>query len=433
MASKDTDYLYQCLKEHNVSGPIQLQMPIARLNLLDWLEGQISFPKWYWKNREHDQDQEQIAACGSVLNWDSLEKVQQDLSGFPDSLRAYGGWAFKNKLVYASPWEEWPAQHFFLPRWELRQDTHKTVLCINLIGTPEKREQELKAALELLCPPKALKKFPPRLTESFQHDPKLDKWLQMLSQAQVLLHQGNMNKLVLSRLSNIACPELGLEIMAELLTRKRSVYHFWFQPSPEKVLWGASPERLYARKGQAVVSEALAGTRVNTQDLKERDLLSEELLHSPKDRTEHQKVIDFLENRLRRVCQELITSPLKVITAGPVQHLYCSVKARLNPGTTDSDLVTLLHPTPAVNGDPAELAPEYLERLEHHERGWYTGGLGWISKDSAEWAVTLRTALWQKQQLHFFTGAGIMPDSNAQAEWRELDAKLVSLTSLFRV
>lgn len=431
------DHFYAALAERqDQPGPLQLSLVLPELSVLEWLQGQELYPRWFWTNR-HPRSQsssahEEIAACGAALTWTDLNVLPQDLKRLPEAMRVYGGWAFRARASYAAPWQHWPQTYFFLPRWELRLQAGQLKLCVNLVAPAPQRQAELQKALAELRAPSPLKSTVPKLQGPYRHQPEWTGWQKMLSSAHQTLAAGTLEKLVLSRSSSIACPELGLEIIQALLQQQRAVYHFWFQPRAGEIFWGASPERLYARRGQQLFSEALAGTRPYTDQPERNQELRQDLLNSSKDRNEHQKVLDFLQSRLHELGSHVQRSPVDVIQAGPVQHLYCRFQADLKPGLTDLDLIAQLHPTPAVNGQPAALAPSYLEALEPHERGWYTGGLGWISAQAAEWAVALRSALWQDHTLHFFTGAGIMPDSNIQSEWQELDAKLVSLESLFQ-
>lgn len=408
-------------------GPIQLAIEVQEPSIIEWLNQRSALPRWFWSDRSLSQ---QVAASGQVQSWDSLHAVQQFLQQAPHEMRCYGGWGFDQSRKYGAPWQDWPGTQFFLPRWELRQLGDYQLLCVNLIAPAGEKLAELEAAVELLRPVWRPATSTGPLAE-LQETPDESAWYQMLAQAQVILDQDRLQKIVLSRESSSSLTDLGLDLMQRLLERQRQAYHFWFQPQSDEILWGASPERLYARQGRLIQTEALAGTRPLPSDRRLADRFRRELLNSPKEQQENERVQQYLESQLCPLTEELVVRPLSVVRAGPVQHLYRQLEGRLHLSVRDTDLKDALHPTPAVSGFPSPEAMAILQKLEPHERGWYTGALGWISNEAAEWCVTLRAALWSQGCLHFYTGAGIMPDSDPAAEWQELEAKLLSLKTLF--
>ncbi|MBF2053756.1 MAG: isochorismate synthase [Candidatus Sericytochromatia bacterium] len=414
------------------SGPQQLRLllDLTPAALPGWLAAQNLFPRCFWTQRKGAF---QTAAVGQLQSWSDLTQVSAFLKTAPAELRVYGGWAFQPGACLRKPWQDWPEALFFLPEAELRAEADGVYLCLNLRAEPAARPAALQGLLARLCPPRDLSDAPPRL-QPLQHQPDRKAWQDMLQEALVLLSSsGPLDKLVLSRCSQSPMPDFDLRMIPRLLQTRRQAYYFWLQPQPEQVLWGASPERLYARQGVCLQTEALAGTRTWSADPLTNHHLQRDLLASAKERAEQERVLQHLLQRLEPLSRSCRLNPLEIVVAGPVQHLYRRLEAELLPGVSDAQLVAALHPTPAVNGFPAERSPRYIQQLEPHARGWYTGALGWISADAAEWAVTLRAALWQNQQQHFFTGAGIMPSSEPESEWLELNAKLQSLLALFDV
>ena len=101
------------------------------------------------------------------------------------------------------------------------------------------------------------------------------------------------------------------------------------------------------------------------------------------------------------------------------------------PETADWQLLQKIHPTPAVGGSPRRKALSQIRALEQHQRGWYAGACGFISEDVSEFTVAIRSGLWHQNQLHLYTGAGILTGSDAEAEWQELDTKLNSMLGVW--
>uniref|UniRef100_UPI003AA8BC5B chorismate-binding protein n=2 Tax=Gammaproteobacteria TaxID=1236 RepID=UPI003AA8BC5B len=55
---------------------------------------------------------------------------------------------------------------------------------------------------------------------------------------------------------------------------------------------------------------------------------------------------------------------------------------------------------------------------------------GYFSHQQAEFCVAIRSALVLENEIQLYAGAGIVPGSEAQYEWQELDKKMSTLLSL---
>ncbi len=98
------------------------------------------------------------------------------------------------------------------------------------------------------------------------------------------------------------------------------------------------------------------------------------------------------------------------------------------------ELAGELHPTPAVGGTPRGDALAFIEKIETYDRGWYTGGVGWCDPTGdGEVAVALRCALVRAGAAHLYAGAGIVADSDPEAELVETRLKLRPLLDLLAV
>jgi isochorismate synthase len=117
-----------------------------------------------------------------------------------------------------------------------------------------------------------------------------------------------------------------------------------------------------------------------------------------------------------------------------VWHLATPFRGRLHdPSVTALELVAALHPTPAVCGSPRETAREALEELEPIERGGYAGPVGWMDANGdGEWAIALRCAEITGSMARLFAGAGIVADSEPEAELDETERKFRALLDALR-
>jgi len=138
-------------------------------------------------------------------------------------------------------------------------------------------------------------------------------------------------------------------------------------------------------------------------------------------------VLERMERLLQQFCNNKERlSYLEPLQLRHVQHLQSKMYGSLLPEISDSDLLPVFHPTPAVSGTPDSEARTLIRELEPFDRGWYAGPVGWISRSQAEFAVGIRSGLLCGRILRIYTGAGIVDGSVPDEEWREIEIKLQS-------
>jgi menaquinone-specific isochorismate synthase len=190
------------------------------------------------------------------------------------------------------------------------------------------------------------------------------------------------------------------------------------------VFLGASPERLFALNGDKLTTESLAGTRPRGRTDREDRKLADALLESEKERREHDIVREFIASRLNALCAAHETDQPAVRKLATVQHLYTTLRGTLRHGVGPDEVLDALHPTPAVCGDPRDVAGELIRRLEATPRGYYAGAIGWVDAGRAEMAVAIRCGLVKGKRAIVFAGAGIVAGSDPDAEWDETENKM---------
>ncbi|HNA62838.1 MAG TPA: chorismate-binding protein, partial [Rhabdochlamydiaceae bacterium] len=187
---------------------------------------------------------------------------------------------------------------------------------------------------------------------------------------------------------------------------------FLLQLDSQTAFVGATPEKLFSRKGRILLSEAIAGTK-DAQETWGRKELSE-----------IDAVQVFLQNQLVQCCEKLHWQAPQEKPFGTLQHLYQGIEGRLKEEIDDKILLELLHPTPALGGFPQKEAALYLKTVEPFSRGWYGSPFGMISPQETEMAVAIRCALIQGAEMYLFAGAGIVAGSKPDKEWEELERKI---------
>ena len=114
-----------------------------------------------------------------------------------------------------------------------------------------------------------------------------------------------------------------------------------------------------------------------------------------------------------------------------VQHLATAIRAQLARPLHTLELAGLLHPTPAVGGEPRAAAEPLIPALEGLDRGWYAGAVGWTDlAEDGELCVALRCALLRGATAHLYAGCGIVVDSVPADELAETEVKLQALLPL---
>ena len=195
---------------------------------------------------------------------------------------------------------------------------------------------------------------------------------------------------------------------------------------------GASPELLVSRVDDIVRAHPLAGTAPRAADPVRDQQLAAQLLASAKDRTEHLITIEWLLDSMLPSCSYVDAEPEPtIVSLANVHHLGTMVEGRLSaPAASVLELVAVLHPTPAVGGDPQAGALELIAELEGTSRGRYAGPVGWVDANgNGAFAVGIRSAEINDDEARLFAGVGVVADSEPAAELAETRQKFQAMLS----
>lgn len=199
--------------------------------------------------------------------------------------------------------------------------------------------------------------------------------------------------------------------------------HMFYWSTDDITLIGSSPERLVSLRDGVCQAVPIAGTRPRGKDKAQDDLLGVELSTDPKERAEHDMLVDLARNDLGRVARvgSVQVREHAVLEKFPrVQHLVSRVESRLAAGRDALDLAAACFPAGTVSGAPKVRALELVTALEGRCRGPYAGAFGYFDgSGSAELAITIRTLVVQANRVHWQAGAGIVWESNPELEHAE--------------
>jgi menaquinone-specific isochorismate synthase len=420
---------------------VRIERAVPAADLVTRLERQSAESKWYWAARDNAWA---VAAAGTAWSirgrgrgaLDSVgEPIRALLAESADRVRVYGGARFDPDRRESDEWRLFGGALFFVPRLELRREGERFTLSCQLLlpddATEAKRADSLRALMTAEDQPDAAGALDAAIIT--RHDtPHRAAWNGNVVTCLETFKRGDAEKVVLARQSDYLLDDSvrPLSLLRAIGLGTPNSYHYCFQPMEGVAFVGASPERLYRRDGTRIETEALAGTRPRGATPEEDARLGEELLASDKEQREHAHVSRAIARVLSDRCTRIEEGTPHLLRLGHYQHLLTPVLAELRGAIDDWTLLRDLHPTPAVGGVPRAAAVDQIRTLEDFDRGWYTGPIGWIDRDGAEFAVAIRSALVKGRSVSVYTGAGIVPGSDPDDEWRELENKLADFRAV---
>jgi len=200
---------------------------------------------------------------------------------------------------------------------------------------------------------------------------------------------------------------------------------------PAARLAGSSPELLVRLEGGRVWMRPIAGTRPRGRTPEEDAALEAELRASEKERAEHVMLVDLTRNDVGRVCRygSVQTTELMVVERySHVMHMVSTVQGELNPGRDAFHVLEAAFPHGTVTGAPKVRAMEIIDELEPVARGPYAGAVGYVGFDGTmDTCITIRTLVVREGVAYVQAGAGIVADSEPEAEYRETVNKAQAL------
>jgi salicylate biosynthesis isochorismate synthase/menaquinone-specific isochorismate synthase len=366
----------------------------------------------------------------------TAQAIADEPKGPPGSgLVALGGFAFAPDGCGSPQWEGFKPASLVVPECSLARKAGQVWMTVNVSVAPDDTVEELQARVErrlaeLREVPLPLLDPAPAGTYKVVSSMPPSHYEEAVARAVQRIRGGELEKVVLAREVEVHAPveHDPAPILGLLREAFPSCYVFAVGRGDATFL-AASPELLVRREGQRASTVALAGSTRRSADPAVDDHLGEQLLQSEKDREENAIVA-------RRIARVL--GPHSVwVTAAPepalvrvanIQHLGAPIRAQLRSPIGATQLASLLHPTPAVGGEPGQVAEQLIPALEGLDRGWYAGPVGWTDAlGDGEFCVALRCALLRGALARCYTGCGIVRDSDPAAELAESEVKLEAM------
>jgi anthranilate synthase component 1 len=221
-----------------------------------------------------------------------------------------------------------------------------------------------------------------------------------------------------------------LSLYRALRSLNPSPYMYFYDFGDLQVV-GSSPEilvRQEQRESQKIVTiRPLAGTRPRGTTPEEDERLAKELLADPKEIAEHVMLIDLARNDVGRIAKTgtvKVTDSMSIEKYSHVQHIVSSVEGELLDNMSNMDVLRATFPAGTLSGAPKIRAMEIIDEMEIVKRGVYGGAVGYLSfSGDMDVAIAIRTGVIRDGVLHSQAGAGVVADSEPNAEWKETEAK----------
>ncbi|KAF3779806.1 Isochorismate synthase [Nymphaea thermarum] len=311
-------------------------------------------------------------------------------------VRAYGAMRFDPSTNVSFEWQSFGSFYFIIPQVEINELKGSSILATtiawdeSLLWSWEKAMGSIQATLSQIS--SSISEFgkeEPAIVLGVNHMPDKASWEVAVRNAlkainstgfnsklhKISLHSNNVilelvlkclsvMQVVLARSSRVHTNASidPLHLLASLQKEGRHFYQFCIRPPQSPAFIGNTPEQLFHRLHLSVSSEAVAGTRPRGKFLEEDIQIEHDFLLSPKDHLEFEIVRETIRRKLEMICDQVIVEPEKMILKLPrVQHLCARILGKLRSEEDEFDVLSHLHPTPAVCGFPTDEARQFIE------------------------------------------------------------------------
>jgi para-aminobenzoate synthetase component 1 len=251
-------------------------------------------------------------------------------------------------------------------------------------------------------------------------------FIELVHRAQAYIRAGDVYQVNLSHRLSTPCPYTGPAFFRSLNDVSPAPFSAYMDAGDFELV-SSSPELFLRLSGAQIRTRPIKGTRPRGADAAQDSQFSYQLQTSPKEMAELVMITDLLRNDLGRVCEfgsVHVPELARLERFAQVQHLISTVEGSLREGVTHLGAFAACFPGGSITGAPKIRAMEIIDELEPSARGPYTGALGYVGFNrESQLAMTIRTMLLKNGLAHFQVGAGIVADSDPEAEYAETLAK----------
>lgn len=317
-----------------------------------------------------------------------------------------------------------PAAYVTIPSTWLIFDRFAQTLTLWACGTDEPAlERRIDGYLQRLLSAAPALPGPVRAEGPVSQSLDRATYLELARRVKERIYDGDVYQLQLGIRFGARLSGDPFDLYRALRRRNPSPYMF-FVDTPFGQLLGASPEFLVRLEGRKARIRPLAGTRSRGRDDEDDARIAQELLTNEKERAEHVMLVDLGRNDLGSVCDYAsvcVDELLQIERYSHVMHIVSNVTGRLSDAFDGLDLFRAGFPAGTVTGTPKVRAMQLIDALEPVTRGFYAGSIGrWSFGGDFDSCITLRSIHVQDAHAWWQASAGIVADSDPQAEYDEV-------------
>ena len=263
-----------------------------------------------------------------------------------------------------------------------------------------------------------------------------DDFISKVERAQKYIRAGDIYQVNLSQRLTTQSEFSGWEMFEKLSAVSPAPFSA-FLDCGEFEIASSSPEQFLRMSGSQIISRPIKGTRPRDADATRDAQLAYELQTSAKELSELVMITDLLRNDLGKVCEYgsvQVPELAKLEKFAQVQHLVSTIEGRLKKDVTHFAAFASCFPGGSITGAPKFRAMEIIDELEPISRGPYCGAIGYLGFNrESQLSIAIRTAICTSEKIHFNVGAGIVADSNAEAEYEETLAKAAGFLAALEI
>jgi len=255
-----------------------------------------------------------------------------------------------------------------------------------------------------------------------------DEFCEAILKAKEYIASGDIYQVNLSRRLRAHCeaPDGLFTLYLKLRDASPAPLAAYLKLSNREIL-SSSPETFLRFSGNQIETRTIKGTRPRFADAQRDSKSAFDLQRSPKETAELVMITDLLRNDIGQVCEYGSVQVIEMLQLEKLQHVHhlvSTIRGTLRENSSPIDVLSSCLPGGSITGAPKKRATEIISELEPTPRGLYTGTLGYLGfNGESQFNIAIRTLIYEEGHLDYHVGAGIVADSQPEAEFEETEHK----------
>lgn len=260
--------------------------------------------------------------------------------------------------------------------------------------------------------------------------------IELIEEIQEGIAEGDYYQVNLGRYWNGSLVEQPFDIFLRLANENPAPFSVFIESDDLNLaIISSSPENLLKCDSNKITTSPIKGTTARGSSPEEDSVFRNKMIEDEKERSEHRMLVDLMRNDLTHVCKpgSIKISNFDVEAYANVQHLVSHISGQLDEEKSGIDALNALFPGGSITGCPRTVVCSVIDKIEQHERSFWTGSAGWIDlhEGKCSWNILIRTIEATKTNGMWNAivgaGGGITIKSNAELEVHEAKLKSFAL------